>query len=346
MPPNSASSQQLIVDDHDEFGEDIHGHDLAEHELKFRPLEIYKDLRNLDWSKVVWKQVGMFIVLHVYAAYGIYLTLTGQVCWQTLCLATFLYTVSGLGITMGAHRLWAHKSYKAAWTTRAILVFLQTMAFQNSVFEWSRDHRAHHKFTETNGDPHNVKRGFFFAHMGWLMYRKHPDVIKGGKSLDVSDLLADSLVAFQHKYYLPLVALVCFIIPTAIPVYFWNENWLTALMVAGFMRYTFLLHSTWCVNSLAHYVGTRPYDKTIYASENPLVAFLTVGEGWHNFHHVFPYDYRAAEFGGISNITASIIEFCSKIGLTYDLKAASDNLIEKRILRTGDPSLRSQMKKD
>lgn len=348
MPPNNTEGRaRFVIPEEDEYEEDFHVHHLDERELKFRPKEIYKDLKNLDWSKVVWRNIILFILLHLYAAYGLYLCLTGQTRWQTIFLSFVLYMFGGLGITMGAHRLWAHKSYKAAWPIRCVLMLFQTLAFQNSIYEWCRDHRVHHKYTETDADPHNAKRGFFFAHMGWLMTRKHPEVVKAGKALDFSDLMQDPLVKWQHENYLPMVFLVCFAVPAIVPVYLWDEHWLTALMVPGFMRYTLVLHFTWTVNSLAHYIGTRPYDKTIYATENPVVACVALGEGWHNYHHVFPYDYRAAEFGGYStnNITTAVIEFCSKFGFTYDLRAASPGLIEKRILRTGDQEKRRPFNK-
>jgi stearoyl-CoA desaturase (delta-9 desaturase) len=102
-------------------------------------------------------------------------------------------------VTAGAHRLWAHKSYKAKLPLRILLMLCQTFAFQNHIYEWSRDHRVHHKFTDTNADPHNIKRGFFFAHMGWLMCKKHPDVREKGKTIDMSDLEEDAVVMFQKK---------------------------------------------------------------------------------------------------------------------------------------------------
>lgn len=341
MAPNN-THQRFVVAEDEEFEEDFHVHDVEERKLRFRPVEIYKDIINLDWSKVVWRNVILFVLLHSYAVYGIYLCISGQSRWQTVFFSVLLYVFGGLGITMGAHRLWSHKSYKATWPVRFGLMLCQTLAFQNSIFEWSRDHRVHHKFTETDADPHNARRGLFFAHMGWLMTRKHPDVFKFGKTLDYSDLLSDPIVKWQHQNYLPLVFTVCFVMPTVIPVMLWNENWVTALMVAGFLRYTVILHFTWTVNSLAHYIGNKPYDKTINATENPLVTYLALGEGWHNFHHVFPYDYRAAEFGGIAakSFTTIVIEFFSRIGMTYELKAATDSLIERRMLRTGDHSKR------
>lgn len=106
---------------------------------------------------------------------------------------------SGIAITAGAHRLWAHGAYKANTKLKLILLIFQTTAFQNSVIEWVRDHRVHHKFTDTNADPHNASRGFFFSHMGWLMCKKHPDVKKFGAKINMSDLESDPLLRFQHK---------------------------------------------------------------------------------------------------------------------------------------------------
>ena len=114
-------------------------------------------------------------------------------------LAFFLYIIGGLGITAGAHRLWAHRTYKAKTPLRILLAFFQTLAVQNSIYEWCRDHRVHHKHSETDGDPHNAKRGFFFSHVGWLLMKKHPEVFRKGSKISCDDLLADSVVAFQKK---------------------------------------------------------------------------------------------------------------------------------------------------
>lgn len=111
----------------------------------------------------------------------------------------FVGFISGEGVTAGAHRLWAHRTYSAKWPLRLILMLANSMAFQNHLYEWVRDHRVHHKFTDTDADPHNSRRGFFFSHMGWLMVRKHPDVKRRGATVDLSDLEKDWVVMFQKK---------------------------------------------------------------------------------------------------------------------------------------------------
>ena len=159
--------------------------------------------------------------------------------------------------------------------------------------------------------------------MGWLMVKKHPDVIKTGSTIDLSDLQADPVVMFQHKYYVPSVILLCFLLPTLIPVLCWEESLHVAFFIAMF-RYIFSLHPVWLVNSAAHMYGNRPYDTKIAPADNFLVAFLGFGGGFHNFHHTFPYDYRASEWGNFINPTKVFIDLMAFVGLAYDLKQVTN----------------------
>ena len=156
------------------------------------------------------------------------------------------------------------------------------MSFQNDIYEWCRDHRIHHKYTETDADPHNVKRGFFFSHVGWLLVKKHPEV--KNKIIDMNDLTSDPIVMFQRKYYKELLFIIYALIPTLIPYYFWSESLLTSFFVCVMFRHCMTLNITWCVNSVAHMWGTRPYDKNIDARE-ATIRHVLMGEGFHNFHH-------------------------------------------------------------
>ena len=119
--------------------------------------------------------------------------------FYSICIVNSLAPIIGIGITGGAHRLWAHKSYNAKLPFRILLMIGQTIAGQNCIYIWARDHRVHHKFSDTDGDPHNMRRGFFFTHCGWLMRKKHPAMIEKSKTLDFSDLLADPVVRFQKE---------------------------------------------------------------------------------------------------------------------------------------------------
>ncbi|XP_031334554.1 acyl-CoA Delta(11) desaturase-like isoform X1 [Photinus pyralis] len=289
------------------------------------------------WT-VVWSNVLAFLYLHVGGLYGLYLLFFGC-SWKTFLWTTIYLHVAGVGVTAGAHRLWAHRAYKAKLPMRIFLMICQTAAFQNHIYEWVRDHRVHHKFTDTDADPHNAKRGFFFSHIGWLMLKKHPDVKIKGRTVDMSDMEGDQVIQFQKKYYPVLVPLLAFILPAFVPWYFWGENGWVSWYTAGIFRYCFSLNSTWLVNSAAHIWGTKPYDKTIGPTQNLGVALTALGEGWHNYHHVFPWDYKAAELGNYRmNFTTFVIDCFSKIGWAYDLKTASIEMIEKRAKRTGDGS--------
>lgn len=284
---------------------------------------------------IVWRNVAIFLYLHISAIYGLYLCFTSAK-WQTILYAIMLYQATGVGITAGAHRLWAHRSYKAKWPLRFLLAIFQTTAFQNSIYEWSRDHRVHHKFSETDADPHNAKRGFIFAHFGWLLCRKHPAILEKGKAIDFSDLKSDTIVAFQHKYYRYLMPLCCFIVPSIVPL-LWGETLWNGYFIPAVFRYVFTLHMTWLVNSAAHMFGNKPYDRFINPSENKGVSLMALGEGWHNYHHVFPWDYKAAELGNYQyNTTTAFIDFFAKIGWAYDLKSVSEDMVQKRVERTGD----------
>ncbi|XP_020900738.1 acyl-CoA desaturase [Exaiptasia diaphana] len=282
--------------------------------------------------KIVWTNVIFMIILHVMGVYG--MLLLPKLKFLTMTWVLFCYIYGGIGVTMGAHRLWAHRSYKAMWPLRLILMLANSMAAQNDIFEWARDHRVHHKYAETDADPHNANRGFFFAHMGWLLQKKHPDVITKGKGLDLSDLYADKIVMFQRRYFKTISFTMCVVVPTAVP-YLWGESLWLAYFTAFASRYVWLLHATWSVNSFAHMFGDKPYDVNINPAENNLVTFFSCGEGFHNYHHTFPQDYSTSEFGTKSNVTTRIINFFAWIGWAYDRKTIPKDVIIKRMQRTG-----------
>lgn len=287
--------------------------------------------------QIVWRNVILFTFLHIAGVYGAYLFFF-KAMWLTSIFAIILYLCSGLGITAGAHRLWAHKSYKARLPLRVLLTVFNTIAFQDSVLDWARDHRMHHKYSETDADPHNATRGFFFSHIGWLLVRKHPQIKAKGHTIDLTDLWADPVLRFQKKYYLLLMPIACFMLPSYIPT-LWGESLWNAFYVCAIFRYVYVLNVTWLVNSAAHMFGNKPYDININPVEIKPVSLVVFGEGFHNYHHTFPWDYKTAELGDYSlNISKLFIDFMAKIGWAYDLKTVSKEVIQKRVKRTGDGS--------
>jgi len=285
--------------------------------------------------QIIWMWVFVQGVLHVVGMYGLYLMLTSAM-WQTNVFAIVFDRMGCIGITAGVHRLWTHRTYKARLPLRIFLSLLYTSTFQFSIYHWVRDHRVHHMYSETNADPHNAKRGFFFSHIGWLLTKRQKDCLKKLKTIDMSDLWADPVVRFNYDYYNILVILCCFVLPTVIPMWLWGDTLSNAFFVAACLRFIVTLHSTFLVNSAAHMWGSRPYDINIDPAENFIVSILATGEGFHNYHHTFPWDYSTSEFGMKYNITTAFIDTMAWLGLAYDRKTASKSVIEARKLRTGD----------
>mmetsp|Transcript_10074 Transcript_10074/g.9028 ORF Transcript_10074/g.9028 Transcript_10074/m.9028 type:complete len:314 (+) Transcript_10074:124-1065(+) len=282
---------------------------------------------NLNWPMVIY-----ITLAHVAAIVGLF---TIPYCDKyTLLWAFILWPISGNGITGGVHRLWAHRSYKASLPVRVFLMLSNSIANQGSIWHWSRDHRCHHKHSETDADPHNATRGFFFAHVGWLLLKKHKAVIEAGKELNFDDLVNDPVVMFQKDLDPWFNLFMCFVFPGLVCM-LWGDNFWNGYWVAGALRYIIVLHFTWLVNSAAHFFGDHPYDPKSWPAENPLVSLGALGEGWHNWHHKYPFDYAASEFGieRQFNPTKLFIDTCCFLGLASDRKRGTGAWSKLKILR-------------
>ncbi|XP_063379980.1 acyl-CoA Delta(11) desaturase-like [Cydia fagiglandana] len=305
-------------------------------------LHTNKDLPKLiapqadDWQfKISYETAAIFFCLHLSAIYGLYLCFTSA-HWATIIHGLVFLEAALLGTLAGAHRLWSHRSFKAKLPLQIILVIFQSMGGQYTVLNWAKDHRIHHKHSDTDADPHNSTRGFFFSHVGWLLVQKHPEVKRRGASIDLSDLKNNPVVAFQYKHGFAFIVMFTYVIPTLVPMLFWGETLKNACFV-NILRSILCQNCTSMINSFAHAFGNRPYDKELRATENMAVTLATLGEGFHNYHHVFPWDYRAAELG-ISrfNLTLAFIDFFAWIGWAYDLKTVEYDVVAKRAKRCGD----------
>ena len=239
----------------------------------------------------------------------------------------------------GGHRLWAHKSFKARLPLKVLLLILQSATLNGSALSYARDHRTHHKWTDQEPDPKNPSKGMFYAHIGWWLLRKKQLVKDYGRKLNFEDLYQDPWLKYQHKFYYPIAILFGFVFPTLIPWLLWGENLWTSFLLCGPLRVCVILHHLFTVNSLAHYVGWRPYDRHILPTENNLVIYLSLGEGNHNYHHTFPWDYNSSEhkFWEFFNPSTVFIKTCQCLGLAYDLKRPSKDLVQKVVERKGIP---------
>ncbi len=238
--------------------------------------------RKIEWANF------LFITLSPVVAIGgtvwLYLAQDG-VRPATWILAFILSFATGLGITGGYHRLFSHRSYQAHPFVRFVFLLLGGASFEGSAREWACAHRKHHRFVDTDQDPYNIKRGFWYAHVGWV-------VMKADQSDEsrIKDLLKDPLILFQDKYYIPLAALISLVLPTLLAG-LWGD-FLGGFFVAGWLRIVFNHHLTFLINSWCHYFGKQPFSDSNTARDSGIVSFFTFGEGYHNFHHAFEGDYR------------------------------------------------------
>jgi len=204
-------------------------------------------------------------------------------------LFAFFLVSTGLSITLGYHRLFSHLTFQAKWPIKLYTLLFGAAAFEGSALAWSADHRRHHKFVDHEDDPYDISRGLFHAHIGWLLFRTGPET----PLTWVRDLQKDRLAWWQHRFY-PLVAVaVGFGLPT-LAGWLWEGpiGALGGFLMAGAARIVVVHHMTFCINSLCHWIGKRPYSSRCTARDSFLMAIFTFGEGYHNFHHEFQYDYR------------------------------------------------------
>ena len=198
----------------------------------------------------------------------------------------FFYAATAMSITAGYHRLFAHRAYECRRLVKIFYVLFGAASFQHSVLTWSSDHRRHHKNIDDEGDPYNIRRGFLYAHIGWLLVNDHKDA----RFDNVRDLQADPLLRWQHRFYMPIAIAMSFGLPLALG-FAVGDPWGWFLW-GGLLRVVAVHHSTFFVNSLAHTLGKRPYSLAVSARDSVVTALLTFGEGYHNFHHRFAADYR------------------------------------------------------
>lgn len=235
---------------------------------------------------------------------------------------------TGMSITGGYHRLWAHRAYEAHWSLRVGYMLLGAMALQNSALIWCSTHRRHHAHVDdVERDPYSINRGLWSAHIGWML-RDYPS----GK-LDFSnspDLLADPIVMFQHRHYLGLALGMNFILPIAIGMAF-GDPW-GFLLLGGLLRLVVNHHLTFFINSLAHFWGRRPYSDDHTARDNDLIAVFTYGEGYHNFHHEFQWDYRNGVRWWQFDPTKWLIAGCAWLGLADKLKRVPEFKIRSALV--------------
>jgi len=290
--------------------------------------------RRIPFNKVNWTTSAFLIgtLFLSLTAVPLYIWKYGMDWWFQLPLFFFMFCACGFSITLGYHRLFSHLSFQAHWVVRFLTLLFGAGAFENSALLWCCEHRTHHKHVDHDEDPYDISKGLFHAHIGWLLFK-----LKPSPPFDnVPDLQRDPLVMWQHRYIHWIGFTVAFGFPAALG--YLRNGWqcaLGSLLFAGVARVVFLQHCTFCINSLCHYIGRRPYSTRNSARDSWIMAVFTFGEGYHNYHHEFQHDYRNGVKPWQFDPTKWIIWTLSKLGLASKLRRVpSDKILLSQLAET------------
>jgi len=258
--------------------------------------------------------------------------------WFQVAVLAVLMTATGFSITLGYHRLFSHMTFRARLPVRLFTLIFGAAAFENSVLMWASDHRRHHKHVDHDEDPYDITKGFFHAHIGWMLFKLWPE-----PPLDnVADLKKDPLVVWQDRHIHRLAVMVSFILPT-LAGFLW-DGWVGALggfLIGGVAKVVMLQHCTFLINSACHTLGRQPYSTRCSARDSLFMALFTFGEGYHNYHHEFQHDYRNGVKPWQWDPTKWMIWILSKLRLTSGLRRVPQDTIESTQARVRD--LRSKV---
>lgn len=285
----------------------------------------------IPFERVNWLNTAFLgvICLTALIASPIYLWNHGINGFQ-LGMLLFYIIATGMSITLGYHRLFSHLSFRAKWPIRLATLVFGACAFENSALNWVSDHRRHHKHTDHDDDPYDISKGFFWAHIGWILFKLNPV-----PPLDnVADLRKDKLVMWQHRWDKLIALAVGLLLPAGLG-YVWNathglDPWTGALggfLLAGVLRVFLVQQCTFFINSLCHTIGEQPYSTRCSARDSFVMSLVTFGEGYHNYHHEFQHDYRNGVKPWNFDPTKWAIWLLAKVGLASDLRRVPESKV-------------------
>ncbi|WP_026316364.1 acyl-CoA desaturase [Actinokineospora enzanensis] len=255
--------------------------------------------------------------------------------WTDVILAVSFFYLSGLGVTVGYHRLFTHGSFKPKRPLKIVLAVMGSMAAEGPPVTWVADHRRHHAFSDREGDPHSpwlfgtspvaLAKGFWHSHMGWIF-----DHDVTNKERFAPDLLADRDIMRVNRLF-PLITAVSLLMPAVLGGLISWSWWgaFTAFFWAGLVRVSFLHHVTWSTNSVCHMIGERPFASRDKAANFWPLAILSFGESWHNLHHADPTCARHGVQRGQIDTSARLIWIFEKFGWVSDVRWPSEARLAK-----------------
>ncbi|XP_033225619.1 acyl-CoA Delta(11) desaturase [Belonocnema kinseyi] len=275
--------------------------------------------REFKWVTVLW-----YIHLHVLGMYGLFLLLT-EAKWLTVIFALFIMGLSCLGITAGAHRLWAHEAYVASGPLKLFLMLAHTLAGVGTIYDWVMLHRIHHNFYGTEKDPYNHNKGFLYSHIFTNLMNDIPDREKIQKDIDMRVIEVDGYVWIQKSFYWILFPILGLLLPVNAPAEYWGESIMNSVFILGFLRLVVACQLSWMVNSAMLIWGLKPGDK-FPVDDNSI--FLLNKSYWPNYHYLLPWDWKTGEYGGYDRGFATFfINTWRSMGLVSSAKTITSEAI-------------------
>jgi stearoyl-CoA desaturase (Delta-9 desaturase) len=248
--------------------------------------------------------------------------------WRDIAIFAVMYVPIGLGITVGFHRLFTHRSFKTSPWLRGLLAILGTMAVEGPVISWVADHRKHHAYSDRLGDPHSphvdhgvglrgALRGLAHAHVGWLFNHQQ----RGAQERFAPDLIADPVVSFVDKTFI-VWSLLGLAIPFGLGMLIGGtvDAGLEGMLWGGAVRIFVLHHVTYSINSLCHFFGRQRFETDDHSRNLSWLAPLSLGEAWHNNHHAFPTSAIHGLGQRELDLSGVVIEALERAGLVWDVQ--------------------------
>ena len=307
--------------------------EIDESAAPIRPITVIENVTKARWEQ--WA-LGAFIIVPMLAVLAaIPVAWGGWLGWHDVIIGVLFYAISGHGVTVGFHRYFTHGSFKANRALRVALAVAGSLAIEGPVVRWVADHRRHHAYSDREGDPHSPWRygesfgalckGLWHAHIGWMF-----DIEQTSQERFAPDLLADKDLQKVHRMF-PWLVVFSLVAPAILGgLVTWSiHGALTSFFWASIIRVGLLHHVTWSINSICHTWGAKPFKSRDRAANVAWLAFLSMGESWHNMHHADPTAARHGVLKGQIDSTARIIWFFEKLGWAHDVRWTSKERLSK-----------------
>ncbi|XP_031846087.1 acyl-CoA Delta-9 desaturase isoform X1 [Nomia melanderi] len=285
--------------------------------------------QEINWGVVLW-----CIHLHVLGLYAAWLMFTSAK-WMTVFFTLFITLLGCLGVTVGAHRLWAHRTFNASSSLRLFLMLAHTLAGAGTIYNWVLYHRLHHKYYKTDKDPYNHKKGFLYSHYLGNFWTPKVDFEQAKKEIDMRDMDSDGYVWLQHKFYWIIFAIVGVLLPLNAPLEYWDESLGLTVLITGILRFAITLNVSWLVNSAMHIWGTGENNDPRF----DLGLFFITKSNWLTYHYMVPWDWKNGEFGTYNKgCSTFFIKMWNELGFvdhllsvtTHDLRAILHDVTNKK----------------